>query len=616
MKYKSNNAILDSNAVSFVYAHGRTLSDETIFKCFEKVINTLPFKKSHKKMIEDLEQFTVEKVLYTSSVSSGSIAFTAHYTSKQTSSIIENIQLIQNNYAKCESDVSSKNMETYFRKNRKILRENYLNLFDRLNLQKISDDIKDFNKMYKKINKNGLKEFNITKNTKKKYSYNNIHNNEIEIPDNLEEIMEFNRKQIYKYFTSNVDPLTFVSLKKVYEAILYNPKILDTNKKLRKSLMIPEYESNNIIKRKFKSLTFNKTTALKYINRNNSAIQILENLPKQKDYENFNNYKNNNVWFHQLINKTVYNTHLTLQPHDKDNEIKYNVRGVHTLFNVQNKKKLSDNKLLKNDDLQSCLDNIHKMNVCNNFKSEPEHITELLKKKKLHSKKDDLMIETNKKMLKDKLLNKICNFKIASTAEIIMLYWCFNYQHLTLYQHTCRGWTTENLKEKINRIQTPSSMNISKIKLNSSNLNKLNQINNKMIERVKEHRPRSKTSKRSSFMTKKKSSPHKTKKIIKGTSSNKSTAKVKTKKQRCPNDTRRNKITGNCDPIKRKNPTPLKRTSAPIPTKSSSSKRTPTPLKKTSTSLKKRTPTQSNKKKRCQNGTRRNKKTGECEKIK
>lgn len=31
MKYKSNNKILESNAVSFVYAHGRTL-DETIFK--------------------------------------------------------------------------------------------------------------------------------------------------------------------------------------------------------------------------------------------------------------------------------------------------------------------------------------------------------------------------------------------------------------------------------------------------------------------------------------------------------------------------------------------------------------------------------------------------------
>lgn len=37
MKYKSNNTTLNSIAVLFAYAHGRTLEKETIFDCFKNI---------------------------------------------------------------------------------------------------------------------------------------------------------------------------------------------------------------------------------------------------------------------------------------------------------------------------------------------------------------------------------------------------------------------------------------------------------------------------------------------------------------------------------------------------------------------------------------------------
>ena len=69
-------------------------------------------------------------------------------------------------------------------------------------------------------------------------------------------------------------------------------------------------------------------------------------------------------------------------------------------------------------------------------------------------------------------------------------------------------------------------------------------------------------------------------------------ASPKAKNARCPNGTRRNKDTGNCDKVK----------------KTSSKK------KKTSSKKKKKKSSTSTKRTRCPNGTRRNKKTGNCEK--
>ena len=67
---------------------------------------------------------------------------------------------------------------------------------------------------------------------------------------------------------------------------------------------------------------------------------------------------------------------------------------------------------------------------------------------------------------------------------------------------------------------------------------------------------------------------------------------------RCPNGSRRNKKTGNCD--KKNGASPAR---APSPS--------PSPQKRQSP--KNRGKTTGNKQKRCPNGTRRNKKTGNCE---
>ena len=75
------------------------------------------------------------------------------------------------------------------------------------------------------------------------------------------------------------------------------------------------------------------------------------------------------------------------------------------------------------------------------------------------------------------------------------------------------------------------------------------------------------------------------------------------KKKKCPPGTRRNKKTGNCD-----NKNKSAKANAPSPKPKQASPKQPSP--------KQPSPKQSNKNKRCPAGSRRNKKTGNCDKYK
>jgi hypothetical protein len=70
------------------------------------------------------------------------------------------------------------------------------------------------------------------------------------------------------------------------------------------------------------------------------------------------------------------------------------------------------------------------------------------------------------------------------------------------------------------------------------------------------------------------------------------------KATRCKNGTRKNKNTGECEPVRARMHTQIASVAAPLP----QSTPTPTP-----------TPTPAVRVRRCKNGTRKNKNTGECE---
>ena len=90
------------------------------------------------------------------------------------------------------------------------------------------------------------------------------------------------------------------------------------------------------------------------------------------------------------------------------------------------------------------------------------------------------------------------------------------------------------------------------------------------------------------------------------------------KRKRCPNGTRRNPVTQNCDPIKK--PSPPKVVSEPIPEKMIiKRKKCPEGTKRSSETGKCEpivTKKNTKKRKRCPNGTKRDLKTGECVPIK
>lgn len=414
-----------------------------------------------------------------------------------------------------------------------------------------------------------------------------------ELPDYNNKVFKPNIELLKAYFATSINGTKLKNLIKIYEACLEDTQNISTKSNyLKNTLQIAEFKSvffnfekiKNKITKKNTKRDKNINTIINYIKRNLFAAQLLVDMYEfilidftfKNDNRNSEN-KNEKYWAYQYVDSEVHDTILQLRGNIDFIEKKGINFGLTEILNVKNNKrsiafdKIFQELIEQEKKKRRILHKIKQLDICNN--------QEDILNGNENENENEKVINVKKKIAKH-ILTNICHYKMTSTAEIIMLYWCLNYKHLTLYQFACRKWNLiEN--ERLNLIESPSYLkSIGQIKNDTENNNKINQILKSKIDKIK--------------LKRKRISIKKTSKPLNKTSSPQSNKKpAKTKLRRCPKGTKQNKITGNCDIIQKRS---LKRTSS---------------IKKPSLqSNKNKTKT---KRQRCPKGTKRNKITGKCE---
>ena len=560
MKYISNNQKIDSAIAVFANAHGHK-SKYTLYDSINKIIQEIflqsfyledfssqdlkDLKKYHlTDILTDIINFIQEKVLFSTAVTTSNVVWSTKNTQ------YENIMNSYNEYNNINNKyISSYKMKQIFNKQRNLLRKEY-KLFrnpkntNNINIEKISlininDEIKLFNDTYlNKLTSTKLKSIKLN-NIKcdNDYSFHNTLQTNCQLTTKIKNDVEFNLNILKDFFYSDDDMYTVdihyeIILNEIYiKYIDYYLSLMETenNFMLKTNFLIKEFK-NSIEKEKLKQIYERNLFALRLI------FFFKKNLLQSSmDHDNF--------WIHQLINKNTYDIELSFDNLDYP--------GIYVLFDLfDNKQRIHNIQNIKQLSLYENI-NIIKNYINNNFN-------------------DTSIINKFKREIMSNILDNMIKQKETSTSKILILFWCLNYNHLTIYLQSCRRGDINN--EKPNIIKT-SSDNINLIKSHKSK--QLSDINN--INKNKNYKINFNTV----------MNDIKKNKQIQNIVHNNAKISNTKKRKRCPNGEKRNKKTGICEKISMNNQ--LKNDSKISNTK---------------------------KRKRCPNGEKRNKKTGICEKNK
>ena len=466
-KYISANTDLDSAIALLTTAHGHT--DGTIF---ENIIDTLKntqllvenkkyLKKNIDAIFENIKSFILQQILYTTSVRSGSYYYMSEgrINGKISSSsyILEDtFNTYDKLYRNEKMNVSSKTMKQTFNNVRKSLRKYAQDEFKIVGNGLLETYNKNINLLKISTGQDLLNlEIKEATQSRDRIGYYNYKGRDIMI--NIDDI-ERNKEKILEYIRTGPDGLmTHPFFKLIEQEPLFYSEIYETM--LRPMLKL----SANKLKQKMKenSRLLLSETEIKNLNnvlylrklvkRNLLFIDVL--LMTKGDFGFIENKKNEDIWYHHLINKETPDNLLTFRPNPGEPVLLDVPYGIQEMLVVRNKKVEDSQKgyIKTGKETGPSTQNYDARNqkACLNGLM----ISPLLSA--------NTPLDNFKNDLANKLQKVICGSETTKISSIILLCWSLGYDHLTLISSNCRA---ESSTYKGFRAQTDESKTIGNVK--------------------------------------------------------------------------------------------------------------------------------------------------------
>ena len=609
-KYNSSRTPLDSAAVVFTSGHGTTINPKlfnVIYSRVRRIQEDVNLNGSKNEgpiyYFGEIIKFIREKVLYSTSVGPNTFARMSTGSMNKFSLISLYISLGFQKYQdkSNKENINSKDLKAKFKYMRKKLRsETQKNLIDVYynKIIEINNNLEKINSTYKtslrKIKVGEIKENDEVLDEKVDYAYYDYSKKKVDLK--LDETLKYNNNHIKSYFNDEVelDIERIEFLIKEYSNVIKKDKSKFSLKKLKnifgKKSVPKEMERLQLSEEDMRKANKRKLI-MPIINRNMDLLKLLEKIKINNSiYFIYEDYLNSYIWYHHVINDKTLDTYLSLNPKE-DERTDFDVNyGLNQIFNYYDKKnQRNPNEYIPNGKETGKIDQDYE------FRNQ-----QFCKMSKINLKVRNRNKSSREIAFKEKLANvlikEICEDKLTTVSSILMLYWCLNYEHLTLFVSSCRGNSQSNIAYKLNSSTTVKPLinmkermqNVSAIERN--NIDRLNKFKQNELDRLRvksksrskvesksksklsvksksksklsvKSKPKSKLSVKSKLSLK---SKPKSKLRVKSKSKSKLSVKSKSKsnyekkKSNCPKGSRRNKITGKCETQTRKQCPPNK----------------------------------------------------------